>query len=240
MARDLRDHRPRPLQVRPARRALPARAEARGSPSSSPASTRATPRSTALIERIEQVAIRSRAPLLLMGPTGAGKSQLARRIYELKKARRQVRGRVRRGQLRDAPRRRRDVRALRPREGRLHRRARRPARAPAQGGRRRPLPRRDRRARARRAGDAAARARGEGASSRSGSDREVRSDFQLIAGTNRDLRRDVRAGALPRGPARPHRPLDVPAARASRAARGHRAQPRVRAGPLGRRRAARR
>jgi len=45
-----------------------------------------------LIERIEQVAVRSRAPILLMGPTGAGKSQLARRIFELKKARRQVSG----------------------------------------------------------------------------------------------------------------------------------------------------
>jgi transcriptional regulatory protein RtcR len=46
-----------------------------------------------LIERIEHVAIASRAPLLLMGPTGAGKSQLARRIYELKKLRCQVEGR---------------------------------------------------------------------------------------------------------------------------------------------------
>ena len=45
-----------------------------------------------LIERIEHVAIASKAPLLLMGPTGAGKSQLARRIYELKKARHQVTG----------------------------------------------------------------------------------------------------------------------------------------------------
>jgi transcriptional regulatory protein RtcR len=45
-----------------------------------------------LIERIEQVASQSRAPLLITGPTGAGKSQLARRIYELKKARRQVSG----------------------------------------------------------------------------------------------------------------------------------------------------
>jgi transcriptional regulatory protein RtcR len=45
-----------------------------------------------LIERIEQVAIQSRAPLLVTGPTGAGKSQLARRIYALKKARRQVSG----------------------------------------------------------------------------------------------------------------------------------------------------
>ena len=45
-----------------------------------------------LIERIEQVAIASDAPILLTGPTGAGKSQLARRIYALKKERRQVTG----------------------------------------------------------------------------------------------------------------------------------------------------
>jgi transcriptional regulatory protein RtcR len=45
-----------------------------------------------LIERIEKVAVASKSPLLLMGPTGAGKSQLARRIYELKKSRRQVSG----------------------------------------------------------------------------------------------------------------------------------------------------
>lgn len=45
-----------------------------------------------LIENIERVAIRSREPMLLMGPTGAGKSQLARRIFELKKARHQLAG----------------------------------------------------------------------------------------------------------------------------------------------------
>jgi transcriptional regulatory protein RtcR len=45
-----------------------------------------------LIDRIEQVAIDSRDPVLIMGPTGAGKSQLARRIYELKHARHQVKG----------------------------------------------------------------------------------------------------------------------------------------------------
>lgn len=46
-----------------------------------------------VIERIEQVAVRSKAPVLLVGPTGAGKSFLARRIYELKHARHQVAGR---------------------------------------------------------------------------------------------------------------------------------------------------
>ena len=45
-----------------------------------------------LMERIEQVAIATRDPLLLTGPTGAGKSQLARRIYELKKMRHAVKG----------------------------------------------------------------------------------------------------------------------------------------------------
>ena len=45
-----------------------------------------------MIDEIEQVASRSRAPMLLMGPTGAGKSLLARRIYELKKAKHQVVG----------------------------------------------------------------------------------------------------------------------------------------------------
>ena len=45
------------------------------------------------IDMIEQVVISSEAPILLMGPTGAGKSQLARRIFELKQQRQQVEGR---------------------------------------------------------------------------------------------------------------------------------------------------
>lgn len=45
-----------------------------------------------LIDRIERVAVASKAPILLTGPTGAGKSHLARQIYELKKSRRQIDG----------------------------------------------------------------------------------------------------------------------------------------------------
>ena len=45
-----------------------------------------------LIEKMETVSQRSKDPMLLMGPTGSGKSQLAKRIYALKKARRQVEG----------------------------------------------------------------------------------------------------------------------------------------------------
>ena len=41
----------------------------------------------ALIAQIEKVAIRSKEPVLLTGPTGAGKSQLAERIYQLKNQR---------------------------------------------------------------------------------------------------------------------------------------------------------
>ena len=49
-------------------------------------------RFNALIEEIERVALRSKAPILLTGPTGAGKSHLARRMFELKKTRHQVSG----------------------------------------------------------------------------------------------------------------------------------------------------
>ena len=46
-----------------------------------------------MIEQLEKVSIRSDEPMLLMGPTGAGKSQLARQIFELKKQRKQFDGR---------------------------------------------------------------------------------------------------------------------------------------------------
>jgi len=47
-----------------------------------------------MIEQIEQVALRSSAPILLTGPTGAGKSRLAKRIYTLKQQRMQLTGRL--------------------------------------------------------------------------------------------------------------------------------------------------
>lgn len=48
-----------------------------------------SPRFNAMIDEIEHIAIKSRAPILLTGPTGAGKSFLARRVFELKKSRHQ-------------------------------------------------------------------------------------------------------------------------------------------------------
>lgn len=50
------------------------------------------PAFNALMTQLERVATATRAPILLTGPTGAGKSQLARRIYEVKRARHQTRG----------------------------------------------------------------------------------------------------------------------------------------------------
>ena len=44
------------------------------------------------IAEIEHVSVRSKSPMLLMGPTGAGKSFLAKRVFELKKSRHQLAG----------------------------------------------------------------------------------------------------------------------------------------------------
>ena len=45
-----------------------------------------------MIQQIEHVSMHSSDPMLLTGPTGVGKSQLATKIYELKKRRRQMEG----------------------------------------------------------------------------------------------------------------------------------------------------
>lgn len=47
-----------------------------------------------LIDELGRVAVASRAPILLTGPTGAGKSQLARRLFALKQRRQGLRGRL--------------------------------------------------------------------------------------------------------------------------------------------------
>ena len=146
-----------------------------------------------LIEQIEHVAIGSTAPLLLTGPTGAGKSQLARRVYELKRTRRQVEGafvEVNCATLRgDA--------AMSALFG--HVRGAFTGAVQARPGLLRAADRGvlfldeigelgvDEQAMLLRALE-------EKAFLPVGSDREVRSDFQLIAGTNRDLARAVAAG----------------------------------------------
>ncbi|MBS0198070.1 MAG: RNA repair transcriptional activator RtcR [Planctomycetes bacterium] len=47
-----------------------------------------------LIEELEHVAAHSTEPILITGPTGAGKSRLARRVYDLKKHKRQIEGQL--------------------------------------------------------------------------------------------------------------------------------------------------
>jgi transcriptional regulatory protein RtcR len=51
-----------------------------------------SPGYNALVARVEEVAVRSKAPMLFLGPTGAGKSALARRVFALKKARQGLSG----------------------------------------------------------------------------------------------------------------------------------------------------
>jgi transcriptional regulatory protein RtcR len=46
-----------------------------------------------MIEQIEKVAVRSKAPILLIGPTGAGKSMLAKNLYQLKQKQHALAGR---------------------------------------------------------------------------------------------------------------------------------------------------
>ncbi|GAA6159923.1 DNA-binding transcriptional regulator RtcR [Ruegeria sp. HU-ET01832] len=52
------------------------------------------PRYNALIDRIELIASNSNEPILLLGETGTGKTELAQRIYNLKLDRRRVKGRM--------------------------------------------------------------------------------------------------------------------------------------------------
>ena len=147
----------------------------------------------ALIERIERVATATRSPILLTGPTGAGKTRMARRLFELKQARHQISGRFVElncatlrgdavmsalfGHTRGA-----FTGAVRERPGVL--------KSADNGvlfldeiGELGP----DEQAMLLRALE-------DRTFLPVGSDREVHSDFQLIAGTNRDLRAAVRAG----------------------------------------------
>lgn len=47
-----------------------------------------------MIEQLEKVSIRSNEPILITGPTGAGKSQLAKRVFELRKQRGKLDGKL--------------------------------------------------------------------------------------------------------------------------------------------------
>ena len=143
-----------------------------------------------VLELIERVGP-SDANVLVTGENGTGKGTVAAALHAVSARAAQAapdrqRRRALRGRLRE--------RAVRPREGRLHRRQGRP-RGPLRDGRRRhALPRRDRERARRPAGRSCCASSRAGEFERVGSSRTRRADVRLVSATNADLDAEVAAG----------------------------------------------
>ena len=124
---------------------------------------------------------------------------------------------VHQGQLRRAPRDAARERAVRPREGRVHRRHQAQARPLRAGRRRHAVPRRDRRHARRRCRPSCCACCRSASSSASAASETIKVDVRVVAATNRDLASRGRRRALPRGSVLPAERRADHAAAAARA-----------------------